>query len=182
MRIRSLIMMCAVVGVTTSAAHALPGDSDGDEALRIRSEGRACPIRGGLCVRPGSPSTVIDASPATASLASGGAASASGATTPVLRRLDDGPWVLDLDANLRRAAWAGNALFLVYDAEDREAVAQREVTALHQARVAAGKSIAARLTLDADDGFHAEHTYLVRIVQLIDGREIVLAEGEVRLR
>jgi hypothetical protein len=172
MRIRGLILMWAVVVVTGSAAHAAPGD---DEHLSLRSDGRACPIRGGMCFRGGASSTVADASQPTAALA-------GGAHIPTLRRLGDGAWVLDLDANLRRSAWAGNALFLVYDAEDHEALAQHEVTALYQTRIAAGKTVAARLTLDPEDGFRAEHTYLVRIVQLIDGREVALAEGEIHLR
>ena len=41
--------------------------------------------------------------------------------------------------------------------------------------------LAARVSLSPDDGFRAGHTYRIRIVQLINGREIVLAESDVSL-
>jgi hypothetical protein len=37
------------------------------------------------------------------------------------------------------------------------------------------------VNLSPEEGFRAGHTYRIRIVQLIGGREIVLGEGDVSL-
>jgi hypothetical protein len=91
------------------------------------------------------------------------------------------PWSVDVVAHLKRPAFAGNTLFLFFDADDPQAMSAHQYTALFQARVAAGRSLAARFTLDPSDGFRPGHTYRVRIVQLIGGREVLLAEGDVGL-
>ena len=56
------------------------------------------------------------------------------------------------------------------------------MTALWQGRVPAGDWIAAKLVFTSDDGFRPEHAYRLRIAQLIGGREVVLADGDLRLR
>ena len=43
------------------------------------------------------------------------------------------------------------------------------------------KTLAARLTLQPSEGFHAGHTYRLRVVQLVGGKEVLLAEGDVTL-
>jgi hypothetical protein len=53
-----------------------------------------------------------------------------------------GPWTLELCAAFKRAALAGNALFILYDADDPKAVAEHEVSALYQAPIHAGKALA----------------------------------------
>jgi hypothetical protein len=104
------------------------------------------------------------------------AANAQMATAP-----DAAPWTIDLVASLRRPAKAGNALFLIYDAADKSAIAEHQVTALFQTGVKAGNTVAARLTLSGEDGIEAGHSYRIRIAQLIGGKEVVLAETEVTL-
>lgn len=92
-----------------------------------------------------------------------------------------GGWSLEIAATLKRPVLAGNVVFLFFDADDKEALAARQFTALFQANAKAGKSLAARLALHPDDGFHAGRTYRLRIVQLVGGRELLLAEGDVTL-
>jgi hypothetical protein len=104
-------------------------------------------------------------------------ASADAAPTPP----ENSPWTIEVSGTLKRAAWAGNALFLFFDMEDPEALENRQFTALYQAPLKAAAKVAARITLSPDDGFRAGHTYRLRIVQLINGREIVLGEGDLSL-
>jgi hypothetical protein len=94
---------------------------------------------------------------------------------------DSVPWTLEVNATLRQHALAGNVLFLIYDEEDQAALSAKQVTALWQAPISAGNLVSARLSLSADDGFHGGHTYLVRVAQIVNGKEIPLASGEVRL-
>jgi hypothetical protein len=97
-------------------------------------------------------------------------------------RVDDStPWTIEVNAELLKSAMTGNALFLVYDDEDPKALAKHEVTAAWQANIPAGDRLAARLTLSPNDGFRANHTYLIRVVQLLNGKETLLAKGKVRL-
>jgi hypothetical protein len=93
---------------------------------------------------------------------------------------DSTPWTIEINAALRQSALAGNAIFIITDAEDASA-AENEVTALWQAPIRAGMSVAARLMLSPDDGFHAQHTYHISVVQVIRGKQRVLAGGDVRL-
>ena len=74
-------------------------------------------------------------------------------------------------------AWTGNALFLFFDLEDPESIENRQFTALYQAPVKAGAKVAARVSLSPEDGFRAGHTYRIRVVQLINGKEIVLGRA-----
>lgn len=91
------------------------------------------------------------------------------------------PWTVDVLANLRQPALTGNALFLVYDAQDPGALSTHEVMTLLQASVTAGSRIAARLALSPEDGFRTGR-YLIQVAQIVGGKEVVLAEGELRLQ
>lgn len=174
-------------------ARSAAAESFVSEPLELRDAAAmpACAAAAGaLCVRPAAAGTVAIASLPTASLTATAGAHvptfarrADGVTTDgAVARADDAPWSLDVVFHLCRNALAGNAVFLVYDAEDPTSIAAREPIALWQAQVAAGRTVAARLTLGDDDGFRAGHTYRVRLVQLISGRELLLAEGDVSLR
>ena len=48
--------------------------------------------------------------------------------------------------------------------------------------IKAGNKLAARVTLAPDEGFRAGHTYRIRVVQLINGKELILTEGDVALQ
>lgn len=178
------------IGGLSNLATAAPGDSNGDSGVEILSTSGDCAVRGGLCVTPGAPSTVFAPSSPAAALGPHAAAS----NPPHLARTlltaargqpgdngDDVPWTIDMRANLRHAALAGNAVFLIYDADNSKALVNREVIGAWQATVPAGDSLAARLTLSPNDGFNAGKTYRIRVVQIVHGKEVVLTDGPVRL-
>lgn len=140
----------------------------------------SCPQRGGLCVAAGAPTTQA------VTLAGG-----HGSQTPRFSRVgttnrkgnvdDSVPWTLTVNATLKQPTLKGNAQFFVFDMEDPRALADKQVTAMWQTQVHAGSQLAARLTLSPEDGFHADHTYRVRVCQILNHREVILAEGDVRL-
>src|SRR5262249_9511190 len=91
------------------------------------------------------------------------------------------PWDVLLVANLKKPTLPGTVLFVVYDKNDPEAIKRHEVTEIWYVTMAAARAVAARVQLDPDEGFNAGHTYLLRVVQLVSKREVVLAEGSVKL-
>lgn len=189
------------------AAAAAPGDLPDtlhveDSPLTILDPTTAtpCPQKPGLCINAGARSTIAVASPPAAaaagpadkqsksaivvprfsraaSVASSDGTQTASATTPS----ENAPWTLELSGTLKHPAWAGNALFLFFDLEDPDAIANRQFTALYQAPLRAGPRLAARVVLSPEDGFRPGHSYRVRVVQLINGKEIVLAESDVAL-
>jgi hypothetical protein len=163
-----------------------------------------CPQKPGLCINAGSRSTITVASSPMATAAGAGPADKQSKSAIVIPRFsraasvaatdgatttnaaattpsDATPWTLEITGTFKRSAWAGNALFLFFDLEDPAALENRQFTALYQAPVKAGAKVAARVSLAPEDGFRAGHTYRVRIVQLINGKEMVLAESDVSL-
>jgi len=179
------------VGTALGLADAAPGDGQLQDHIEILEQPSFhCPVRGSVCLTVGARSTVAAPSAAAAALDGHPAAGApprfsrvdTAAKNSREARVDDSvPWTLDLSANLRHRALAGNALFLIYDAENPKAMASREVTAMWQAPIPAGDKIAARLTLSPEDGFRPGHAYRIRVVQLVRGKEVILADGQVKL-
>ncbi len=179
------------VGMAPGLASAAPGDSADDSGVQmIALPSYVCPAIGGICLTSGAPTTVATASDAAAALdvhpAAGsppGFARLAPGDTPLNRdAVDDSvPWTLNLNATLRHNALSGNAVFLVYDTKNPRALQDHEVTGVWQASVPAGDRLAARLTMSPVDGFHAGHTYRIRIAQIVHGKEVLLAEAPVRL-
>jgi hypothetical protein len=194
MRISALAGAAIWVALAGTAA-AKPGELIDDRdagALTVLdvAAAPACAIKSGLCLRAGH-ATVAVASAPVALVGGGEAAPASGKQAPVVPRFarananDSGeaaPWTLELAANLKKPAWSGNALFVFFDMDDPGAIENRQTTALYQATVKAGPKVAARLALSPDEGFRVGHTYRIRVIQLIKGKEILLAEGDVALQ
>lgn len=184
---RSLTVIYALVGVTATAAWAGPGDfaphadgQDPTEALAIvdAPAGRTCNAKSGVCLFAASRSTAkVDA--ASAPLASHKAAAA---VVPKFARTGSGAWVVELQATLKRAALAGNALFVILDADDPEALAEHQYTAMYQTAIRAGRSLTARLALSPEEGFRAGRAYRIRVVQLVGGKELELAEADLTLQ
>ena len=160
-------------------------DGRGDGVRVLPATRGGCGSAGTVCFRAASPSTVALPGSMMAAIGEPGAPSvahfARRHAAALAARTDDTPWTLRLDAWLRRPAHAGNMLFVVYDADDARAIARHEVTALHQARVAGGKTVCAELRLSPTDGVAAGRHYRVRLVQLLHGKEVILADGEVAL-
>lgn len=180
------------MGIAPNLAHGAPGEGLTDSArLEILGPPQtSCPVAGGLCLSAGAATLAVPSSLASAQVSAGQTAGAPMQFTRAPNAAgrkgsvsadSSSPWNIEMSATLRRPALAGNALFLVYDAEDPAALAAREVTALWQTPISAGNKVAARLSLSPEDGFHPAHSYLIRIVQIVGGQEVVLAEGEARL-
>ncbi|HXU68248.1 MAG TPA: hypothetical protein VN947_02915 [Polyangia bacterium] len=204
---RVLVGWAAMVALAGTAA-AGPGDlsdlihSDNPAPLTILDPAAStpCPQKPGLCIFAGARSTITVAStpvaaaagPAdkqsksaivvprfsrAASVAASDGTATAAATTPP----ENSPWTLELTGTLKHTAWAGNALFIFFDLEDPDSIENRQFTALYQAPLKAGPKVAARVSLSPEDGFRPGHTYRIRIVQLISGKEIVLGESDVSL-
>ncbi len=151
--------------------------------------GRVCTKVGTLCWFAGSRTTIAVESGAIASapgkaglpitprFARAASLAANGTTPAETGR----GWTVDLQATLKRQSWAGNMVFLIYDADDPEALSARQFTALYQTAVKSSRSLSARLSLTGEEGFRAGRTYRVRVVQLVGGKEVLLAEGDVTL-
>lgn len=185
----TLFTLVLSLGAARGEVRAAPGESGDSPRLQILDSGPGrCAARSELCLVAGAPTTAaVPAGPASAAPASPAADPPrfvrvmSPAAPRGSSESDEPPWTLELHATLRQGALAGNALFLVVDAEDPKALADNEVTALWQAPIRAGGSVAARLLLSPEDGFRGQHTYRIRIVQIISGAQRLLAEGDVRL-
>jgi len=93
----------------------------------------------------------------------------------------DAAWEIQFVAPLNPRNVKGNVMFIAYDREDPTAPARRAYSALWEATMDPFRVVAARLTLDPNEGFRATHTYLLRIVQVWNGREVILAQGSFRL-
>lgn len=90
-------------------------------------------------------------------------------------------WETELHAHFARRSVRGTILFVVYDAADKQAIAHHEVTTLWTVDSDPTHELSLRAPLDRDMGFRKNHTYRVRVVQLLRRREVVLAEGDIRL-
>jgi hypothetical protein len=199
--------MVALAGVAAASPGDLPDTLLGDDTpppLTILDAGKSAPCaqKPGLCVIAGARSTIAVAASTSgtaagtadkesklaiavprfsraASIASSDAAGtqAAAAATPP----EGAPWTVEVTGTLKHPAWAGNALFLFFDLDDPQSIENRQFTALFQAPLKAGAKLAARVSMSPDDGFRAGHSYRLRVVQLINGREIVLGESDLSL-
>ena len=90
-------------------------------------------------------------------------------------------WEAELTAHFARRSVRGTILFVVYDAADKHAIAKHEVTTLWMVDSDPTHQLSLRVPFDPDSGFRKNHTYRVRVVQLLRRHEVLLAEGDVRL-
>jgi len=187
----SLLLACSL-WTLPSLAQGLPPSDEPAETARVQvldAPAISCPSRQ-LCLSAGAPATLLAPSgpsniPGAQKVDSSLAQFTRTVKVAGLRssaRLDESvPWVIDLNATTRHPALAGNALFLIYDAEDHQAMKMHEVTAAWQVPIRAGDQLAARMTFNPDEGFRANHTYMIRVVQIVQGREVLLTKGKFRL-
>jgi len=198
-----MVGFAMVFALTSATALAGPGDLLPHEESAIEplalldapAEGTTCVKAGAICFGAGARDTIgVEAQVASApkagvpvvprfaraaSLAArDGSVHDGGARNDSAR---DGNWTVALASTLKRPALAGNAVFMFFDLDDSEALPNRQFTALYQTSVKAGKTLAVRATLQPSEGFRAGHTYRLRVVQLVAGKELLLAEGDVTL-
>jgi hypothetical protein len=153
-----------------------PATSSGSEpALWVQDASKASGCKAGVCFKSGAATTVLVESGGKARFSRAALAAADGKTHTSVA------WTIDAGAQLKKAAVSGNTLFVFFDMADANSVKNNETTALFQAPVKAGKSLAVHLNLGTEDGFRAGHTYRMRVAQLLGGKEVVLAEGDFSL-
>lgn len=101
---------------------------------------------------------------------------------PGARATADVPWDLLVVADLKERNRPGDVLIAVYDADDPAAIRSHEVTQLWTVSLPPFKMLAAYVHIEpSETAIRPTHTYLFRIVQLLGKREVLLAEGKVRL-
>jgi hypothetical protein len=168
---RPLVLFSLLLAASPSGAgnKPKPGDAQVEEPDQESGERRIeifdnkpetlCKIKGRICLKAGT-----------------GTASEGSEAAPTFTRRNGakGDWILDLFGNLKKAAAAGNTQFKFLEKKD--------VTASYQATVKAGAAISARARLSPDEGFNSGHSYHVQIVQLIGGKENILAEADFQLK
>jgi len=138
----------------------------------------ACPNGGRICFHsPDHSGPLVDPRHGTIQYVARGARNAGGGFVP-----SDEPWRLDLLINFAPRNLRGAVILIAYDADDAQAIANRETTRLWNMTLDPFAHVAVRLTLDPNgSGFRRGHTYLLRAVQLLGSREKILAHGTVRL-
>jgi hypothetical protein len=190
----------AIALLLGSPALAGPGDLEMDRSdavsevpitVQDASKAAACTVKAGLCLTPGARTVAVASEPLVAATGKGKPAApvvprfsraapvASGSAAATAD--ESAPWSLELTANLKRTSLKGNALFIFFDLEDPNAIEEHTYTALYQLPIKAGSKLAAQMALTPSEGFRAGHTYRLRILQLVGGKEVVLAEGDVSL-
>lgn len=102
--------------------------------------------------------------------------------SPFKRRTGKGDWSVDVYGNFKKASLAGAAQFIFSDLAESKASKKRDVTAQHQATLKAGNSVSARVRLSGDDGFRVGRWYKVLVVQILNGKEFILAESDFKLQ
>jgi hypothetical protein len=157
--------------------------------LDSQTPGKSCVKAGAICFAAGARDTIAVEPQAVAAAPSQKLAApvpryaraASLAAREASAHASDGNWTVDFASTLKRPSWAGNAIFMLFDLDDKEALVNRQFTALYQATLKVSSTLAARLTFQPSEGFRAGHTYRLRVVQLVGGKEVLLAEGDVTL-
>ena len=149
-----------------------------EEPVRVLESAKACGAKGGMCFQAGTATAMAGESNRAPRFTRASAVAAAGKSAP---RDSGQPWTLEVAAQLKKPAVAGNALFVFFDLADPSSIKKQENVALFQATVRAGKALGAHLSLSNEYGFRPGHSYRLRIAQLLNGREVVLAEGDFTL-
>ena len=105
-----------------------------------------------------------------------------GSAAEIKKAMIEPSWTMDLSARLGERALKGNMMVAVYDAEDVNAVANAEVMELHQVKIDHTGCIKLRLNLDPNNGARPGHDVRVQLLQLIQGKKVLLAETIIGLR
>ncbi|MFO0578580.1 MAG: hypothetical protein U1A78_31640 [Polyangia bacterium] len=147
-----------------------PDKESGDQRIELFDNNKGetlCKVKGRVCSKAGT-----------------GTEGEGPEATPTYKRRAGarGDWVVDLFGNFKKPAIAGSAQFIFADVEDSKAAKKREVTAMYQVTLKSGNSVSARVRLSGDEGFRVGRTYHAFVVQILAGKEVVLAEGTFALK
>lgn len=147
-----------------------PDKESGEQRIELFDNNKAetvCKVKGKVCSRAGT----------------GTEGTGSEAAPTFSRRAGQrGDWTVDLFGNFKKPAAAGNGQFIFADVQDSKEAKKREVTAMYQVTLKPSTTVSARVRLSGDDGFRVGRTYKVLVVQIISGKEVILAESEFSLK
>jgi hypothetical protein len=142
-----------------------------------------CAHLGEVCVYPGGSATIVGVEisedrPDVTVLARGTQVAAKGGLGTAGA---DQPWQVEMVARFRARSEEGPIIVAVFDRDDPESMARKEVKVLWTVSMSPGRDLGIRFLLSPEDGFQTSHTYVVRVVQVHGTRDRVLAEGDVHL-
>lgn len=173
------LSLLGILLATTPTEAGKPGDAkveepdkeSGDQRLEIFDNNKAeamCKVKGKVCLK-----------------AASGTEAEGAEAAQVFKRRDGATktdWVVDFYANFKKPALTGNAQFIFSDVVDSKAAKTREVTAMYQAPIKAGGSVSAKVRFSTEEGFRAGRIYHAQVVQLLGGKEAILAESDFQLK
>ena len=148
-----------------------------------RTQKRECPELGMVCVAPGGSGTVLGVEVADGR----GPVTVLARGTQVAARQGLGqaaaeqPWQAELVARFSGRSQNAPVLVAIFDRDDQESIIENTPMILWSVNMEPGRELGLRLSLSPEDGFVPSRTYMVRVVQVVDGRVRSLAEGDVHL-
>jgi hypothetical protein len=149
------------------------------ELFLVSKQQRECVRSGTVCLFADGGGTVagVDVNPTVGIVTT----LAQGTQVATLSKTDKIPnadaWHVEMIAHFRKRTSAEPIIVAILDYTDPEGMARKEATAVWRIDSSPVKELGMRLVFLAEDGFHARHTYLVRMVQGVGADEKVLAEG-----
>jgi hypothetical protein len=151
--------------------------------LVSRAQKRECPEVGTVCASPGGSHTVLGIE-----LADGrGPVTVLARGTQLAAREGLGQaetelaWQAELVARFQSRSQAGPVLVAFFDRDDQESIIENTPMIVWTVTMEPGRDLGIRLRLSPQDGFVPSRTYVVRVVQIVDGDVRSLAEGDVHL-
>ena len=172
------LVLCSML-LASGPASAKPGEAkveepdkeSGEQRLELFDNNKGetlCKVKGKVCLKAASSTESEGTDAAPAFKRPGGNTKAD--------------WVIDFYGNFKKPAIAGNAQFIFSDSLASKESKSREVTTMYQANVKGTGSVSARVRLSTEEGFRAGRAYHTLVVQLIGGKEVILAEGDFHLK
>jgi hypothetical protein len=186
----SLIVFLESLVAAPSPHMALAADGDGElssledlsvqpELFVVSKQFRDCARVATVCLFANGGGTVagVDVNPTVGIVTT----LAQGTQVATLSKTDRVPnpdaWHVEMIARFRARTTAEPIIVAFLDYTDPDGMARKEATAVWRIKGSPAKDLGMRLVLSAEDGFQAQHTYLVRMVQGVGAAEKTLAEG-----
>jgi hypothetical protein len=148
-----------------------------------RTQKRECPKPGAVCVSPGGSGTVLgievadERGPVTV-LARG---TQLAAREGLGQAATEQAWQAELVARFSGRSQNAPVMVAFFDRDDQESIIENTPMIVWSVSMEPGRDLGLRLLLSPEDGFVPSRTYMVRVVQVVDGRVRGLAEGDVHL-
>ncbi len=99
----------------------------------------------------------------------------------VLARRQNGHWVGTVVAFFKKPAVQGPIILWIFDKADKQALKDNEPVQAVTVDAKASDTFVHETDFDPDQGYNKDHTYIIRVGQIIAKKEKVYATGEVKL-